>query len=209
MSASRRVYVDLDDVLCETARALMRLLAGMFGKEVAFEEIAAFNLQKSFGLTEGEYERFMAEAHRPEALSGIEPVPGAVEGVREWAEAGLDVCVVTGRPKACAAVTRGWLDRQGVVYSGLLFVDKYGRRDSWVEPGDLLSLDDLVREAFLFAVEDEPGTASYLLRNARMPVVLLSRPWNDVFRFDEEGKGSLVRCRDWPHMMAWWREQNG
>ena len=46
------VYLDFDDILCETARAFTGLLHREFGKSVAFEDIHTFNLGESFGLAE-------------------------------------------------------------------------------------------------------------------------------------------------------------
>jgi hypothetical protein len=44
------IYVDFDDVLCETARALVALLQSHFGRTVAFDDVISFDLAVSFGL---------------------------------------------------------------------------------------------------------------------------------------------------------------
>ena len=46
------LYVDFDDCLCETARHFSGLVKSLFGKDVPYEDIKHFNLQKSFTLTE-------------------------------------------------------------------------------------------------------------------------------------------------------------
>ena len=48
MSTKRRIYVDFDDVLAETARAYTTLLEQNYGKTVPFDAIWSFNLGISF-----------------------------------------------------------------------------------------------------------------------------------------------------------------
>ena len=67
LSASRRVYVDLDDVLAETGRAFLEVLERHFDRRVAFDEIHHFDLGRSFGLTPDELAEFMRRAHEPHA----------------------------------------------------------------------------------------------------------------------------------------------
>ena len=53
--AETPIYVDLDDVLCETARGFLGLLQREFDRRVAFEDIRDFDLGVSFGLDEIEH----------------------------------------------------------------------------------------------------------------------------------------------------------
>ena len=47
-----RIYVDFDDCLCETARAFSKLALEMFGRQVPYERILFFELDKSFDADE-------------------------------------------------------------------------------------------------------------------------------------------------------------
>ena len=49
---SKLIYVDMDDVLCETAANLCRLAEREFGRHVDYADVFAFDLQKVFGLTD-------------------------------------------------------------------------------------------------------------------------------------------------------------
>ena len=55
------MYVDFDDCLCETARYFSKLAAELYGVDVPYEKITYFNLQKSFSLTEEQYEKMMSD----------------------------------------------------------------------------------------------------------------------------------------------------
>ena len=82
---SPRIYVDLDDVLCETARAFLGILERDYGKTVDFEDIAWFDLGRSFELEPPVLEDFMRKVHEPEVLSAMKPVDGAVAS-RFWVD---------------------------------------------------------------------------------------------------------------------------
>lgn len=194
------VYIDFDDVLCETARAFTGLLEREFGKRVAFEDIHAFNLGQSFGLSDSELDRLMELGHQPEFLENLEPVPGALEGLRRWADAGSEVWIMTGRPASTEAVCAGWLRAYDVPHARLLFVDKYGRNLLPGGTAPTLTLDELVQMDFALAVEDAPRMADHLARHTSWPVAVIARPWNVRASIDA-GDGRLHRCRDWPHIL--------
>ena len=93
-----RIYVDFDDCLCETGRAFSKLALEMFHKDVPYEQMRYFELDRSFGLDAEQYERFMLLAHRPEILLSYDATPGAAETVNEWISRGHEVSIITGRP---------------------------------------------------------------------------------------------------------------
>ncbi len=194
------VYIDFDDVLCETARALTSLLHREFGKTVAFENIHAFNLAQSFGLNEPDLEHLMVQAHEPAFLENLVPVPGALEAMRQWADAGVDLHIMTGRPADTHATSAAWLRAYDVPHTRLAFVDKYGRATPG-GPVPTLTLADLQNMHFALAVEDAPQMADYLVRNHPWPVAVIERPWN---RHTPIGTPTQAphRCRDWPEILS-------
>ena len=109
-----RIYVDFDDVLCETARELSRLARELYGCQVPYAAIRAFNLREAFGLDETRYLHLMRAAHETERLLALEPTPGAVATLARWAADGHTVEIVTGRPCATHAASARWLQRHGL-----------------------------------------------------------------------------------------------
>ena len=206
MSEGRAIYVDLDDVLGETARMFLELLAEDWGREVRFETITDFDLSVSFALSQEELGRFMDLAHCPDRLQSIAPIAGAVEAVGSWREAGYDVRVVTGRPLSSAEASRRWLERHGLPHETLAFVDKYSRLLPWSAAQasvEVLDLDDLAAAGFEFAVEDSLHFAEVLAGELELPVALLDRPWNRrIEEVDPAAADRIVRCRDWEEIVA-------
>ena len=132
-----KFYVDFDDCLCETARAFTMLASKFFGKDVPYENIRTFNLQKAFDLNDDEYEHLMIEGHQPEILLSYEETPGASKVISEWLSRGHDVSVITGRPFSAYEPSREWLDRHGLRNVRLFCFNKYGR-DSFIKNSDFI-----------------------------------------------------------------------
>jgi uncharacterized protein len=204
MVAPHRIYVDLDDVLCQTALGLTEILEREFGKRVAVEDIRHFNLAQSFRISEDEVNRLIDIAHTPDELTRFRPVSDAVSALRAWRNAGAEVTVVTGRPTQTRDASRAWLDANGVPYDGLYFLDKYARFTSHEpEADDYLTMDDLPGFGFRLAVEDSLDMAARLAAFLPVPVVLMDRPWNrDTARIDSRHGRRLTRCAGWPEIVA-------
>ncbi len=187
-----RIYVDYDDILCETARACSRILFEEFGKRVAFEDIHSFNLGESFGLDDEELERLMSRVHHPDELTQYEPLPGAVEVLAEWSSRGYEIDVVTGRPAFTQRASRQWLEQYRIPYSSLTFVDKYHRPQDDCPDVPLLSLEELSQRDYCLAVDDAPKMIRHLCEKMSMPVVILDRPWNTAL-----DQCRAIRCSNW------------
>jgi len=170
------IYVDLDDVLCDTARGLLNLLGREYGKHVAYDDLTSFDLTVSLGIRGAEFEQFFSLAHHPDELMGYGPIPGAVAALDSWSQKGLTIAIVTGRPEAAREASLEWLARHSVAYDRFYLVDKYGRGN----PGSngVLSMEALSAMDFSLAVEDAPEMALHLAGRMQTPVALMDRPWN-------------------------------
>ena len=188
------IYIDYDDCLCETAHHFSRLVAELFKKNVPYEEIRYFDLQRSFSLTDEQYEHMMIEAHRPGALLSYEETPGAVRTVNGWIDSGHDVSVITGRPYSSYEASRQWLDRHGLDRVKLYCLNKYGR-DSFIKNSDFsLEIEDYYKMHFDYAIEDSPSAFRFFEHLPELKVMVYDRPWNHACEFP--GKG-YRRCYDW------------
>ena len=192
------IYVDFDDVLCETARRLMGMFNARFNKSVIFEEIFTFDLNVAFGLDDAQTEALVAAFHDPAVLGALEPITGAVETLRAWQVDGIAVDIVTGRPPSSDVATRDWLRVHGVLFREVIFVDKYGRGHREAPGVELHTCDDLRARGYTLAVDDSFAMAAFLAGRARVPVALYSRPWNlDGDEFAATGGAHIYRCSAW------------
>ena len=173
-----KIYVDYDDCLCETARNFSDLAVEMFGKNVPYEKIRYFELDKSFDLNEEQFVQFMSKGHEPDVLLSYEETPGASEVINEWLSEGHDVSIITGRPFSSYEPSRQWLDRHGLKDVKLYCLNKYGR-DGFIKDSDFsLELEDYYRMKFDVAVEDSPKAFRFFDHLPDLKVMVYDRPWN-------------------------------
>ena len=173
---SRTIYVDMDDVLCETARGCLEIIERVFGKRIAYEQLTDFNLGNSCELSTEETAELYHIVHHPDELLKLEPVTGAIAVLNQWIAAGFEIAIVTGRPPVTYEPSLDWLAQEGVPYHSFTVVDKYGRFT--IEKTIAVSLPELATRQFAFAVEDSSTMATYLAEQMKVSVRLFDRPWN-------------------------------
>lgn len=197
MNNHSKIYIDLDDVLCETALEFASLLEKRYGRKVDFNQITSFDLGTSFTLTPSELEEFLSAAHEPKILEVLKPVEGALDAVKVWHDKGYEIHVVTGRPTSTFEASKQWLTRHEVPHTSLTFVDKYSRHNSNNAQIQPVPLSQLSEVGFCFAVEDSPTFADYLVKTLNVRVALFDRPWNRVFTPEGDISDRIIRCRGW------------
>lgn len=188
---SNTIYVDMDDVLCHTARTLITVVNREFGKRLVYEDLIAFDLGKSCGLNQDELARLLSMIHDAEELVTVPPIRESFNRLAEWERQGYRIAIVTGRPTSTYQTSLEWLARHSVPYHSFHMVNKYGHFQTDQLPA--LTLDELAAMHFILAVEDSLDMANYLAKRMDTPVALLDRPWNQC-----EGLPSrIMRCNSW------------
>ncbi len=188
------IYVDFDDCLCETAKRFSALAAELFGKDVPYERISYFDLQKSFALTDDQFDYMMTEGHRPGVLLSYKETPGASRTLNSWLDRGYGISVITGRPSSVYEPSREWLDQHGLERVRLYSLNKYGR-DSFIKNcGYSLEIEDYYKMRFDYAIEDSPTAFSFFDHLPKLQVMVFDRPWNHGCNLP--GK-NYRRCPDW------------
>jgi uncharacterized HAD superfamily protein len=188
----KTIYVDLDDVLCQTARHFLVIIEREFGKRVAYEELTDFDVGNSCGLREMESELLYRIVHRPEELMQMAPIVEAIATVNQWAGAGYEIAIVTGRPPTSFEDSRAWLQQHRVAYHSFTMVDKYARFQTANTPA--ISLQELAMRQYCWAVEDSLPMAEFLASQMALPVALVDCPWNRSAR----DHANVSRHTDWP-----------
>jgi hypothetical protein len=190
------VYIDCDDVLAESTRSYIDLLRREFGIEKTFEDIRSFNLQESFGLTREQYDHFFEVVHSREEILKFDPMPGAIETIREWKALGVEIAIVTGRLTVAYRSTLEWLAKHHVPFDRFVMVNKYNRPD--MDSRIAISLDELSRLGFHFAIEDSLAMAEFLASRMNLRVALMDRPWNRAAPLDLK----IMRVASWAELKA-------
>ncbi len=199
MDSPARIYLDFDDVICETARTLTELLYKMCGRSVAYEEIYAFDLGKSFELSEVELQRLMHLAHEDDFLMSLPPSDGALSGIRSLVDSGLQPVIVTGRPAHCFRSSARWLQREGFPAIPVVYVDKYGRDPGLIDEDAPLPMGiaELLEQPFVMGVDDSPVALDLLRGRVDYPLIVFDRPWNRDYPDGADGDSTVLRSHGW------------
>lgn len=172
------IYIDFDDVICETARNFCELAEKLFNIQKPYEEINFFNLQKSFELDDAQYDQLMLEGHKPEVLLSYLETKDASLVINSWVDKGYNVKIITGRPFSAYEPSRKWLDIHGLQRLPLYHVDKYGRENFNKNSTYSMTLEDLYNMDFDIAIEDSPAAFTHLEHFNNCKVCVFNRPWN-------------------------------
>ena len=195
-SNTRTIYVDMDDVLCQTARGFLAILEREFGKCIAYEQLTHFDIGAACNLQPNERDQLYRIVHEAHELLNLEPVADAMQVLQRWSAAGYEIAIVTGRPPQSQEVSLEWLARHHVAFETFTMVDKYGRfaTDDTVA----ITLNELSARRFCLAIEDSLPMAQYLAGQMGVPVALIDCPWN---RADAEHSG-IARYSTWSEIAA-------
>ncbi len=189
-----KIYIDFDDVICETAKYFVKIAKDLFDIDVPYREVQFFNLQKSFDLDDQQYDELMRAGHIPENLLAYEETPDASRIINKWVDEGHEVLIITGRPFDSYDPSREWLDNHNLKRVPLFCVDKYGRESFNEDCTYNMTLKDLYSMTFDFAIEDSPAAFEHVLHFSCCKIAVFNRPWN---REAELPNSNFVRCEGW------------
>lgn len=189
-----KIYIDFDDVICETAEYFTKIAKELFGIDVPYRQVQFFNLQKSFDLSDAQYDELMEAGHTPENLLNYEETAGASRTINKWVDEGHEVFIITGRPFNSYEPSRKWLDGHQLERVPLFCVDKYGRETFGQDFIYNMTLEQLYSMTFDFAIEDSPAAFEHVLHFEKCKVAVFDRPWNRQVEFPND---NFVRCEGW------------
>ena len=206
LEGTMKIYIDFDDVICETAKYFTKIAKELFGIDVPYRQVQFFNLQKSFDLSDEQYDKLMEAGHLPENLLSYEETPGASETINKWVDEGHEVFIITGRPFNSYEPSRKWLDEHHLERVPLFCVDKYGREIFEHEYEYNMTLEQLYSMTFDFAIEDSPSAFEHVLHFNNCKVAVFDRPWNRQAEFPND---NFVRCKNWNQIDKLFEEYAG
>ncbi len=188
---SKTIYVDLDDVLCQTARHFLVIVEREFGKRVRFEQLTNFDIGTACDLRPNEREQLYRLVHEPDELMQMAPIADAIAVLDQWIGAGYEIAIVTGRPPDSYEASRAWLERHRVAHDSFTIVDKYGRFAT--DNTEAISLEELKTRRYSWAVEDSLPMAQFLASQMAVSVALVDCPWNR----SAQDHAKVSRYTDW------------
>lgn len=189
-----KIYIDFDDVICETAKHFTKIAKELFNIDVPYSDIQFFNLQKTFNLNDSQYNELMIAGHLPKNLLAYEETDGASEIINKWIDEGHETYIITGRPFDSYDSSCQWLVEHNLKRVPLFCVDKYGRESFNYNCTYSMTLQDLYSMNFDFAVEDSTEAFRHIMHFENCITAVYERPWNAKASLPDS---SFVRCKNW------------
>ncbi|MFH0892073.1 MAG: hypothetical protein V1867_04815 [Candidatus Falkowbacteria bacterium] len=186
------IAIDVDEVLADFSSALVEYHNNKYHRGLLGYRPEMKHWWQAWGKTkEGAIGRVYEFINSREVLK-IDPIPGAVEGVRALKESGHDLVVITGRPIEAMDETWTWLnvhfpDMFGRAYSTdfhLVNRGKENKGDICARRGVKLLIDDF----FEYCLE---------AREKGVPSLLFTTPWNR----DLELPAGISRANNWAEIV--------
>lgn len=163
------IVLDLDDVLANLRESLYQTLLRSHGVDRHWRHWGHYDLTRHYQIGNAELDALLI---REGALEACEPEPGAAQMTHAIAELGFELAIVTARgwhPRG-EAVTRAWLDAQGIHFDHLAVVALGGNKLDALKPFAKVEL----------AVDDFPANIKRY-HGAGIPALMVDRPWNAHF----------------------------
>src|SRR4051812_9332048 len=109
--------IDIDNVIARTDEVMRQIISDVTGGKVrfAYEDIATFNYHECRDrtgntITRDEWRKVHDQFSEPEVITNLEPLPGAIEGLRELAKRAV-VHLATSRLPKARRPTIDWLEK--------------------------------------------------------------------------------------------------
>ena len=164
-----RLCIDIDNVLAKTDQVMRRVIAKVTKKRVRlkYEEVVEFNYyecedEQQERISKKEWIQVHDLFSEPRYLRAIEPMPGAIYGLRRLARRGT-IHLATSRIRKARKATVEWLDNHGFPDHYLHFL-KHGEKHTSLR-------------CFAAAVEDDYEQAK-AFATCGTPCFLIRHPWN-------------------------------
>ena len=171
-----RVALDFHDVLADLKRPVVALLNARYDLTLSPDDLRTWKCWESGAFSKKQF----YDAVNSVRNAGLDPLPGAVDGLRELLADGHDVSIVSGTREPMGV--RRWLDRHG-----LPALPVYG-----------VVADDTHRAklalGFDVYVDDNPQMAE----RVGAPVVIFDQPWNRELGY----RWDVLRATSWPEVVA-------
>lgn len=166
----RHFCIDIDNTVARTDEVMRRVIADYTAGRVrlAYEDVIAFDYykcpdQQGNQITKEEWTPIHDLFATPRYLWQVEPIPGAIEGLRELAKYGT-IHLATSRLRQARRTTVEWLDAHSFPNHDLHFL-KHGEKHASLRP-------------FAAAVEDHYEQAVAFATTGQTPAFLIRHPWN-------------------------------
>lgn len=192
-----RWLIDYDSTLANTLGSQIKLLNEKFGRCYTPDTFHSWTTEECIPSSEAGYMWGSDVFGNLDFQATVEPVEGAIEGLKKLLEHGEQCMIISDRSPSLYEVTRMWLDKNGLHTVPLLFT--YHKSSARKNRDGAMSK---YQAAWLYklkvVVEDSPHHAEMFASKSWVDrVYLLDQPYNRHVEGDK-----IIRCQGWKDAVA-------
>jgi len=152
-----RIAFDCDDVLLDYIQGLVKFTEEGFGLKKSKEDMKAYSFEKFWGCSIEEAISRADMFHRTQRFGELEPIPGAIDGVKKLKARGHDLIVISSRPDFTISDTAHNLRKHyGDAFSGIYLSKNHYTKRGDKSKGALckeFDVDIMVDDGIVYATE--------------------------------------------------------
>ncbi len=190
-----KIGIDIDEVLANHMEKLNEFYYLKKGKKYSEKDYKSYNWWETWGISREEAEDIDREYKKSELFSSIQPIPGAVDAVRELSKDN-ELFVVTSRHTSAEQKTKEWILKHfpfvelKILHSG----------DFW---GGRKSKADVCKENHIKILIDDHEKYARDCSKIGIKVLLFDKPWNQGV----EGE-NIIRVNGWKEVLEVIKNEN-
>jgi len=188
-SKKRKIGVDIDEVLVESAKKYLGFYNSKYDKNVQLKDVFSYNLWEPLGITKEESLKLADELYDLDFFENTELVKGAGEGINKLAK-NNDLFVITSRPlhikeKTEIFLKKNFPDTPLKVFHSKDLLDNQSKSKS-----------EICRELGVeIIIEDHKDHALDCAENG-IKVLLLDKPWNQNIKHE-----NITKVYNWDEIL--------
>ncbi|MGM5484388.1 MAG: 5' nucleotidase, NT5C type [Nanobdellota archaeon] len=181
-----RIAIDMDDVIADFSSAFIRFYNENYGTGLKKEEIFTYDLWRVVGEDKEGFLRKLKPLFSSDALEELNPLPGAVESLKELSRK-HELIIVTARQEKNKEKTYNWIDKHlPGVFDKIVFTNRFN-------DDELRKVDVCTDHGASLIIEDNYDNARECLPH--LDVILMDQPWN------REHLEGARRVKSWAEIM--------
>lgn len=189
-----KIAVDLDEVLGDFVGAFLRWYNhNQLGPRLTREDIVKYYFKDLLGWSKEDELKIMYRFFDDGGMASLEPMPGALAGVRELAKV-HELYVVSGRQSRLQQETEEWVNKYFPgVFKGVYLANQFS-----LDGGDVLDKGQMCKQLGCSVLIDDGSQHVESVMQSGVQVIILNHLWNSYHRLPPQ----VMRANDWPGIVG-------
>lgn len=179
------IGVDVDGVVADIHTPGVEAVADRLGIRLGIDDITRWDFPDHTSWGQSVLDLW----HTPGFYGNVQPIEGALDGVRALRAAGHRCVFATACAPGLADEKAAWLHRHGFLATGRM------------DDPDFIAVSDKTLVRGLWLVDDSPGNIRSWVESGR-PAIVFDRPWNRVLDIRSVLAPWLRRALHWDDVVA-------